>query len=163
MKTCFLLIALLFLCPQAFGEESLEDLIKILRHDSAEKRMEAAHAIGCKGEEAKKAVSALKSRLRDDDVMVQIFAVNALARIGPSASSAVSSLRIALRHPHACVREAAAWALGSIGPEAKSASETHAPQGQVPGGQAMGGLGADQNPSKAQAQHPCERPGAQTR
>lgn len=92
------------------GEPALQPLADALRHERAQVRQDAAHALGKLGDS--RALNALISILGDSEVRVVIKSVQALGQIGDSA--AASALIPLLGHIHAELRATLSTALGQL-------------------------------------------------
>ena len=106
-----------------FADEDVPSLIHALHAKKAERRRDAALALGAMGPDAKDAVPALIDVLKtDSDHGVRLFAAASLGAIGPDARDSVPALIDALKaDSDIVVRRTAASALGAIGPDAKDA------------------------------------------
>lgn len=102
-------------------DRSVAELADLLQAEGAERRAQAAHALGEKGPAAAEAVAALARLLKDSDVRARLEAAVALGKIGSEARGAVPELAAALRDKEATVRRQSAAALGRIGPDARAA------------------------------------------
>ena len=83
---------LLLLTSPAAQAESIETLIKGLKSENPEQRIQAAEALKEMGPLAAPAVPALLESLHGKDLAVQHEALAALEKIGPAAHSAVPEL-----------------------------------------------------------------------
>jgi HEAT repeat protein len=113
MKTLFGTVAL-FLCVTLASAAQVDDLVKQLKAAEADKRREAAEAIGKVGKEAKAAAPALIAALKDSDLFVRVFAAQSLGEIDADPKTAVPALAAALRDKKE-VQETAIVSLRKLG------------------------------------------------
>jgi HEAT repeat protein len=92
------------------GELAIQPLVDALRHEHAQVRQDAAHALGKIGDS--RALNALISILADNEVRVVIKSVQALGQIG--AGAATPALMPLLGHSHAELRATLSTALGQL-------------------------------------------------
>ena len=111
--------AALFLPLSAFAQgplddeyESVEDLIKALKDEDSEVRLNAAVTLGKMGPKAKAAVPALIKAVEDE--YMWRTAATALGNIGPQAKAAIPTLNRALEDKDLNVQRIAAAALRKI-------------------------------------------------
>jgi len=97
--------------------ERIDRWIDALRRGNAEKRREAARALGMIGAAVRRSVPVLFAKLTDEDDKVYYAVVEALRQIG---AEGIAALSRALKHGNRSVRDAAIWAVGKIGPEANA-------------------------------------------
>jgi HEAT repeat protein len=104
----------------AAGPDDVPALLKALKHDDANVRIEAAQDLALTGPPALTAVPALLAAFRDPDPRVRVAAAEAVAGIDPKNQDALPLLVKALGDEAIPVRKAAATSLGNLGPGAKA-------------------------------------------
>jgi HEAT repeat protein len=109
-----------FINNESFDEgRPLSYWIHALQDKEADKRKQAAFALGRMGPQGEKAVPALAVALKDESEVVRLNASLSLMKIGAEARSAVPELAEALEDEVDWVRMNAALALSRMGPDAK--------------------------------------------
>jgi HEAT repeat protein len=105
----------------AAGPDDVPALLKALKHDDANVRIEAAQDLALTDPPALTAVPALLAAFRDPEPRVRIAAAEAVASIDPKNQEALPLLVKALADEAVRVRKAAAISLGNLGAGAKVA------------------------------------------
>lgn len=128
------------------AHDSVPDLIRGLRSQSAEARCRAAKSLSRLGRSALDAMSALSNALNDAEPEVREAAAQALGQLGPDSFFYLKSM---CSHDDKYVRRHAVWALGKLGQLAVSAIPVLCstlkdvdPRTASGAAQALGGLGA---------------------
>jgi HEAT repeat protein len=117
MKNVFGAMIVVLCWSTAAWAVDIADLVKELKTGDAEKRREAAEALGKAGKEAKDAVPALVAALKDSDLFVRLFSTVSLGQIGVDPSTVVPALTAVMNNPREKkeVLEAAITSLQQLG------------------------------------------------
>lgn len=107
---CFFSIA------SAFAADNTADLLRDLKSDNVQTRIDAIHALGDNGEPSLEVLQALSGQLKDKLPLVRAYAASALGRFGPAARPAVGALGALITDPDARVRRTAIRAIARIRP-----------------------------------------------
>jgi HEAT repeat protein len=117
MKNLFGAVVVVLCWSVAAHAADVGELVKQLKDKDADKRREAAEALGKAGKEAKDAVPSLIAALKDSDLFVRLFAATSLGQIGEDAKTVIPALAQSLNNPREKkeVHEAAILSLRKLG------------------------------------------------